>query len=419
MDAEVIVIGAGAAGLAAAMALREAGRDALVLEARGRLGGRIWTDHSFGPGPIELGAELIHGEGAATHGLARAAGVAVTQVDRYGGLRWSDGGPARPVDALEPGLRATIRGLQAAYRGLAEAEPAPDRSLADELRARGFGPRAVAVADVLLAQTCCASAETLSCADLARELRADRAGPLEYRPVGGYGPLVAWMARGLRVVTGAPVSAVTRRGRGVAVTAGGRTYEGARCIVTAPPGLLGAIRFDPAPGAAKAEAAAAFRAEPATKLFFRFDRPYWDEGLAYAAHTGLFSRWWTPLLHMPGAPVICCYVTAGRARAVDAMGDRELLRRALGELAAITGSPGARDGCLGLRRSAWAADPLARGGYAHLPPGAADARPALAAPEGEALFFAGEATAYDSNPQTVHGAIDSGRRAAAECLAAA
>ena len=69
------------------------------------------------------------------------------------------------------------------------------------------------------------------------------------------------------------------------------------------------------------------------------------------------------------------------------------------------------------RRAAWAADSLALGGYAHLPPGAADARPALAAPEGERLFFAGEASAHETNPQTVHGAIESGRRAAAEARA--
>lgn len=419
MDADVIILGAGVAGLAAARHLGAAGVDALILEARDRIGGRVWTDYSFAEGPIELGAELIHGEGAVTNALARAAGIATTPVDRYGGLRWSAGGPARPVDALAPALREMIRGLQAAYKGLGDAPPSPDRSLADELRARGFGAEALGVADVLLAQTCCASIERLSCADLARELRVDHAGLQEFRLVGGYGPLIDWMAGGLRVALGAPVAAVHRHGRGVTVTAGGRAYEASRCIITIPPGLLGQVAFDPPLSAAKAEAAAAFALEPATKLFFRFDRAYWDAGLAYVAHEGLFSRWWTPLLHMPGAPVICCYVTAERARLVDALDDRELRGRALAELAELAGAPGLRDGCVALRRSAWGLDPLARGGYAHLPPGAADARPALAAPEGELLFFAGEATAHDTNPQTVHGAIESGARAAAECLAAA
>jgi len=62
------------------------------------------------------------------------------------------------------------------------------------------------------------------------------------------------------------------------------------------------------------------------------------------------------------------------------------------------------------RRCSWAAEPYMLGGYAHVPPGAAQARPLLAQPEGDVLFFAGEATAYDTNPQTVHGAFESGGR---------
>jgi monoamine oxidase len=414
----VIVIGAGAAGLAAARRLHEAGAAVTVLEARQRVGGRIHTDHSFGPTPIERGAELIHGEGAVTHELARAAGLAVAQVDRYGGLRWSSGGPARPLAGLPAPLRDLILGLYAAHHGLAELDLRADRSLADELRARGLGPEELAVADVLLAQTCCASIERLSCADLARELRVDHAGLQEFRLVGGYGPLVAWLARELPIVLGAPARAVRHGSGGVTVEAGGRVYTAERCVVALPVSVLaaGAIRFDPPLGAVKREAIAAFRTEPATKLFFRFDRVRWDAGLAYMAHGGLFARWWTPAHHVPDAPLLCCYVTAERARAVDALADEELPAPALAELAALLGDPGVGAGCVAWRRASWAADPLALGGYAHVPPGAADARPALAAPEGERLFFAGEASAHDTNPQTVHGAIESGRRAAAEAL---
>jgi monoamine oxidase len=134
------------------------------------------------------------------------------------------------------------------------------------------------------------------------------------------------------------------------------------------------------------------------------------------AHDGLFARWWTPAQHLPGAPLLCCYVTAERARAVDALTDEALPARALAELATLLGEPGVGAGCVAWRRMAWAADPLALGGYAHVPPRAADARPTFAAPDGERLFFAGEASAYETNPQTVHGAIESGLRAAVEAL---
>lgn len=419
MAASVIVIGAGAAGLAAARRLHEAGAAVTVLEARQRIGGRIHTDHSFAPTPIELGAELIHGEGAVTHQLLQAAGLTVAEVDRYGGLRWSAGGPAQPLAALPAPLRELIQELYAAYHGLAELDVSADRSLADELRARGLGPDELAIADVLLAQTCCASIEQLSCADLARELRADHAGRLEFRPIGGYGPLIAWLARDLSLVLGAPAQVVRHGPRGVTVEAGGRTYSAERCIIALPVSVLaaGSIRFDPPLSPTKQDAIAAFATEPATKLFFRFDRVRWDAGLAYMAHSGLFARWWTPAHHRPDVPLLCCYVTAERARTVDALSDAELLDQALAELARLLGEPGIAAGCVAWRRAAWATDPFALGGYAHLPPGSAAARPVLAAPEGERLFFAGEATAYDTNPQTVHGAIESGWRAAAEALA--
>lgn len=415
----VIVVGAGAAGLGAALKLGRAGVRVTVLEARGRLGGRVHTDYSFAGAPIELGAELIHGEGAVTNELAREAGLATVAADRYGGLRWASGGAAVPVGSLPAELRDTVAALRAAYATLPDADLDPDLSLGDELRRRGFGPAALAIADVLLAQTCCASVDDLSAADLARELRVDRAGLQEFRLVGGYAPLLEWMARGVEIVLGAPVATIHHGGDGVtAITAAGRAYTADACIVTLPAPLLaaGTIEFDPPLGVEKRDAAAALPTEPATKLFFRFDGQLWDRELVYMCHEGLFARWWTPAHHAPAVPLLCCFVTAERARIVDALDDDELRRRALDELAGLLGEPAVRERCMAIRRSAWGPDPLARGGYAHVPPGAAAARLALAAPEGERLFFAGEATAHHTNPQTVHGAIESGFRAAEEFL---
>jgi monoamine oxidase len=75
MDADVLVIGAGAAGLAAARALADAGRRVVVLEARARIGGRVWTDRAFAPIPVERGAEFIHGAQADSWALIRRAGL--------------------------------------------------------------------------------------------------------------------------------------------------------------------------------------------------------------------------------------------------------------------------------------------------------------------------------------------------------
>jgi monoamine oxidase len=204
----------------------------------------------------------------------------------------------------------------------------------------------------------------------------------------------------------------------VAVTTAQDLFTAKQCILTIPVSLLqaGAITFDPPLSAAKGAAIAAFRMEAATKLLYRFDEPLWDDALVFAAHNGIAARWWTPGYGRPGAAVLCCYITADRAAQIDAMPEANALHLGLAEMSRLLGRSDLAARCVNARRVAWAHDLYARGGYAHLLPGAAAARPQLAQPEGNVLFFAGEATAYDTNPQTVHGAIESGWRAAREAL---
>jgi monoamine oxidase len=139
------------------------------------------------------------------------------------------------------------------------------------------------------------------------------------------------------------------------------------------------------------------------------------------AHTGLIARWWTPAYGRaasdPSHTVITAFVTAERARQVDAMSELAALAMGLQELAPLIGVADLVTECIAARRVSWAHEPFTRGGYAHCPPGAAAARLALAQPAADRLFFAGEATAFETNPQTVHGAIESGWRAAQECNA--
>ncbi|MEI7768629.1 MAG: NAD(P)/FAD-dependent oxidoreductase [Chloroflexales bacterium] len=423
MHSDVIVIGAGAAGLAAARRLHDVGVKVRVVEARDRIGGRIWTEEGLEPFPVELGAELIHGESTLTRQLLAEAGLHDLPVDRYGRLRWADGGPARPLAELPADRRDTIRALKAAYHEL-PATPwdngEPDISLADYLRGRGFTGEALEIADVLLAQTCCAHLSSLSCADLARELRADHAGQEEFRVAEGYGALLNWLARDLQIVLGTPALTLRRGSQGVAVETESRVFTAARCVVTLPVSVLqtGALRFDPPLSPSKQRAIAAMRSEAATKLFYRFDAPLWDSELTFMAHLGVASRWWTPGYGRDGSAVIAAYITARRAEQIDAMGEAEALHMGLDELGGLLGVGDIAGRCQMARRVSWGSDPYALGGYAHVPPGAAKSRVDLAAPEGDMLFFAGEATAYESNPQTVHGAFESGWRAAEEVLGA-
>lgn len=405
---DCIVIGAGAAGLAAARALADDGKTVLVLEAQDRIGGRIQTETLFADFPVELGAEFIHGEGAATHRLLHAHGLTATDAPRAAGMWWAWNGLAQPRHALPDDARATLTALENAYADLASFTD--DISLADYLRQRGFDKNAIAVADVLLAQTCCASVETLSTADLARELHADTAGKREYRIREGYSALLDAYAAGLEVRLNQPVRHIVWGSERVIIETTSSRLMARTAIVTVPLSILqsGAIAFSPPLSAAKQAAIGAMIMRPATKLLYRFESPVWDPRMTYLLQRGRAARWWT------NRSVIICYVTGDRAEAIDAMPERAALSLGLTELSAMLNQSHLAGRVLSSRRVSWAEQPYIGGGYAAVPPGAASARLALAAPEGKTLFFAGEATAHDSNPQTVHGAFESGWRAARE-----
>ena len=418
----VLVIGAGMAGLMAARTLHEAGVPVTILEGRDRIGGRIWTDHTFAGFPIELGAELIHGEKTVTQDLVRDAALTILPAPRKPLLRWATEEGAKAVADLPPALRTTLNALLDAYAQLpTAANLANDEALATYLYRRGFSREALDMADVLLAQTCCAPSTSLSCADLVREMLADHAGQEEFRIAEGYTALLTHYSAGLPLQLNTPVQLIRRQDEHLWVLTAGEWFVARQVIVTVPVSVLqsNAITFDPPLSASKQAAIAAFRTEPATKLFYRFTEPLWDDQLAYMMHTGIAARWWTSGYPRPSAAVLCCFVTAQRAATIDAMPEAEALHVGLAELTSLLGRADVHKKCVAAKRVMWAADPYARGGYAHIPPGAAAARPILAQPEGNQLFFAGEATAFDTNPQTVHGAIESGWRAAAEVLAAA
>ena len=416
---DTLIIGAGAAGVAAGRKLVDAGQSILIVEARPRIGGRIWTDAAFADFPIDLGAEFIHGEDAVTHALVAAAGFSTLDAPRKKKLQIGADGTLYRVDQLPPPLAQTVRALFAAYAELTQQTwRNRDQSLADYLRTCGFDAQAIALADVLLAQTCCASIETLSCADLAREMRVDHAGLQEFHIRQGYMALLQHYSRGLPIRLNAPVELVRWSADGVEVMAGGEQLRAARGIVTLPIGVLqsGTVRFEPPLPPAKTQAIGAFRMEPGTKLIYRFAERLWDDDLVYVCHTGLAARWWTPGYGRANAHVLCCFVTAERARQIDAMPEGAALALGLAEIGSLLGQPDLAKACVQAKRVCWAHEPFTRGAYAHIPPGAADARLDLAQPVDDVLFFAGEATAHDTNPQTVHGAIESGWRAARQVL---
>jgi monoamine oxidase len=430
---DVIVIGAGAAGLATSRALADAGRRVLLLEAKDRVGGRVGSDAGAADGPIELGAEFVHGEPEATLDLLREAGGCVEPVE--GDHQVAEGGRIEPIghrageleQLLERAKRVTTDESAAAFLERDVIED-PRRQYAADWARR-------LVEDFDGADTACAGVLTL-----AEEWSGDTAAHSAVgRPRGGYATLIGHMARRLdpgrvELRLGCAVRAV-RWGRGrveVDVELDGRaeTHGARAAVITLPLGVLqadgndpAAVRFDP-PLDQKRDALAGLAMGSALKVLLRFRAPFWetldggrwrDVSFFHRAGPG-FRTFWTAL------PRRTTWLNAwvGGPRAIElARGpDEAIVARAVESAQALFGDRAdVRSLLVETRLHNWDADPRSRGAYSYVCIGGGDARAALAAPLEGTLFFAGEATDDTGEASTVAGAIASGRRAAREVVA--
>ena len=431
MPADVLVVGAGVAGLAAADRLAAAGRHVVLIEARDRVGGRIRTLHdadiSF---PIELGAEFVHGHPAELIELIRAAGLHLDAVPE----RHQVGPGHRPV--RYPDVRGTLSRLL-------EQGADSDRPIAEVLRDWQSAPRHPEEVRALVRYL-----EGFHAADLAllgsrslaqNEKAGEEDGEDMHRVREGYGALARWMAARLNpsqveVRLNTTVRAIRWRPGEVrlevASSAGARgpDLKAPRAVVTLPLGVLqrgqdvpGAVPIDPWPDGWR-DHLGRLHMGAVHRVVLTFDARWWapdgEDGPTFVhGMDEPFPVWWTTLPSR--TPVLTGWIGGPRAAALAGRGHDEVLRLGLDSLASTfardVGELRAR-----LRRfhfHDWVADPFAGGGYSYGGLGAIEARAALVRPVADTLFLAGEAVAQGGRNATVHGALASGRRAAEALLA--
>jgi monoamine oxidase len=403
---DTIIVGAGVAGLAAAGALRDAGHRPLVLEARARLGGRVLTDRTHGP--VELGAEFIHGHLAVSWEYVRAAGLRTIPWSRE--RRFACGGQILPPDSP---LRERVFALYervATYNG-------SEISAAALLR-RHASPDDPALGIVLrwLANLEGADTELLSASRYAWEHEQSSNGEDNFHILAGYDRLIAQMAAGIETRCEAPVARVSwASGRVQIELTNGATLSARRALITVPLGVLkdGRPAFAPALPVEKQAAIAAIPMGQVTKLLLWFDRQLWPD-FTVLSTDGCVATWWP--VESAATPTLMGYQGGLVALELAALGEARAIEVGLAELSTLFGTD-LRSHCRGGRLADWSRDTWSLGAYSYSAVGMGEARAALAAPLARTLFFAGEATVLDGHIATVHGAIESGRRAAAEILA--
>jgi monoamine oxidase len=402
----VVIVGAGAAGLTAASALRAAGQSFILVEARDRIGGRAFTDTALGAEcRFDAGAEYIHwAERNPWAPIARAAQARFADEDGWARRLVIDGRPATAAEMAD--RRAGFSGLDALL-----APKAGDPSLAEA--ARAGGPNAAQAAAGLSRLSLGEDPDRVSAVDY------DRLWSGTDLWVDGYGALVARHFADLSVRLGCPVRAIDWSGPQVRVETERGTLAAAAVIVTVPVGVLkaGRVAFTPALPDTARTALDGLRMGAYTKIGLRLDAAKLDPaalGDAVSVSTG------GPTIYFEmkpfGRSLTVANLGGDLARDLCRAGEPAAIALATERLGAILGA-NARAAVQGGRLAGWWTDPYALGSYSIVAPGHAEARDRLREPVGGRVFFAGEALA-GGGAMTVGGATLDGERVARDVLKA-
>lgn len=425
--ASVIVIGAGVAGLAAAKHLRDAGLHVTVLEARERIGGRVWTDRSLDGMALDMGASWIHGvRGNPITALADRLQVKRIPTDIDNMVVYAPDGTRIDADEAETYFELFESLMSAAYAVSENSDTDMPLSVAVRQGMLALRHDLSLEQQQMLAYLINASIEH-EYAGSADQLSAwwwDTAGAYAGGDVlfpDGYDWLPKHLADGLDVRLSTPVDKVEYGPSGVSVMAGTQTFSATYAVISVPLGVLkqASITFEPPLPTDKQAAIDALDMGVLNKLYLQFPRAFWDTdadwiGYVDSAQLGRWSEC-VNMHKVVNAPVLLVFNAATFGTETEALSDDELVAGAMSMLRLLYG-PDIPEPVATLH-TAWASDPYTYGSYSYYAVGSSPQdRAVLATSVEQALFFAGEATHID-HPATVHGALLSGQRAAREVLA--
>lgn len=439
-SSDILVLGAGVAGLAAARELSLAGFRVTVLEARDRIGGRVHTFRDDDQLPIELGAEFVHGSPPETLAIAKRAKLDLVETEnRHWYLKDGTVTDSREFwskleDVMEQMKQVRSRDLSFADF-LTSYERTHDLGEAKEIAAlyvSGFHAAHIERIGIFGLNKANAAAESIG-------------DDKQFRLARGYGLIAQSLyedaiAAGATVQLNAVVKLVSWRQDFVEMALAAQPrqrYQAKRAVVTLPLGVMqsdlndeGAVEFSPSLKT-KIEAACRLEMGHALRVVFRFRERFWeriklpaDDGstkdlaqLAFIhAPAEAVPTWWTQA--PSSTPMLVGWAGGAPAEQLLAETRKDIIGACLDSVSRIFRMP--RSEIEALVESShthnWTSDPFSRGAYSYLPAGGLNAQNELSRAEAGTLFFAGEATNTEGHSGTVHGAIASGIRAAKEII---
>ncbi|WP_199245119.1 FAD-dependent oxidoreductase [[Phormidium] sp. ETS-05] len=420
-DKNILIIGAGIAGIAAARKLTKNGFNVKILEGRNRIGGRINTNRSLGLA-VDLGAAWIHGstDNPITT-IATEFKLNINQTDYENIQVYNSEGKSLSESALDDAydLYDTI---------IEEVENLADRLDADISLGEGWR-RAIRQ------QKISPKLEKILKWYMSFELELDNGTDLDnlslwyvdddeafdgedYIFPNGYDQIIEGLAKGLEIELSQKVTEVIWSDSGVEVkTATGNQYTADAALLTLPLGVLKSnqVKFSPNLPLGKRHAIENLSMGVYNKVVLKFPEIFWPaqrDFLGYVSDKqpdfGLFLN----LSRHGGEPVLVALTAGSFAKSLESLSDEELQAKVMEVLRRLYGTNIPEP--IQMLRTSWSQDPFSFGSYSYIPVGATmEDRETLAAPVGKRLFFAGEATSTQY-PATVHGALLSGLRGAKE-----
>ena len=438
---DVVVVGAGIAGLTAARSLAEEGLHVRILEAQARVGGRIHTVDENGVA-IELGAEFVHGRPPELLALIAQAGLHLAERDvemvsaEHGTLRpvedndsSAQGGPTDSEGERTP-LLERLRALTEA--GLPDLH---DQSFAAWLDAqRNLDAEARRSATGYVEGFNAADANQISIRALGLQQTAEDAieGDRLFHIVGGYGQLAQYQSSraqraGAEISLRSPVTRIEWRPGAVTLHLTDERVTARQAVITSPLSLLQREQppIRPAPEAILS-AAAQMRMGPVLRFTLLFRERFWRNlpntpelrNLSFLLTPDAVPPvWWTAAPELDAT--LTGWIGGPRVESLPFRMDEELGDHACRTLANLMhlSSDFVRGQLVSVRTVDWRTDPFAQGAYSYVAAGGVDASRRLAEPVADTLFFAGEHTDVTGHWGTVHGALRSGLRAAAQVIA--